>query len=300
MYLKRVRRRLFTLLGNKYKTARCIYNHCPAGAKRQFQRLKLFRPHVLEQELGTWCFFGKSVPKTVLAHEKSLVLCAVEGSRCSAVGCWDVMEGPLQQGLLPGLPAPACLWGRALPKPCAGSHWKGWCLKYNLINYVCSPQRRKLGFWDSQDSCGRQRGGMLNTSGIMTDSDCEVWLCNVWHLGLETASQNSVWKQIRVSAHVCKEQREILLPKPKTDGKGRKHDYVNNFKFSCLILTFLSIFEHTWLTPAFSRHGPSRKEILQHLQFVLLSNCGWMHTDGSVGWRAVFPLSFDCFPVPFL
>lgn len=93
MYLKRVRRRLFTLLGNKYKIAQCVYNHCPAGAKRQFQRLTLFRPHALEQELGTWCLFGESVPKTILTREKSPVLCGVEGSRSSSVGCQDVMEG---------------------------------------------------------------------------------------------------------------------------------------------------------------------------------------------------------------
>lgn len=166
----------------------------------------------------------------------------------------------VQQRWFPGLAALACIWGRALPKPCAGSHWKGLCLKCNLLNYVCASQRRKPGFWDSQDSCGRQRGGMLNTSGIMTNSDCKVWLCNVWHLGLETASQHSVWKQIRKSVHVCKEQCEILVPKPKSGGKGRKHDYVNNFKFSCLILTFLSIFEHTWLTPAFYRDDPARKK----------------------------------------
>lgn len=133
---------------------------------------------------------------------------------------------------------------------------------------------------------------MLNTSGIMTHSDFEVW-----HLGLETVSQHSAWKQIRVSVHVCKERREIIIPKQKNDRKGRKHDYINNFKFSCLIVTFSSIFRQTWLTPAFYRDGPARRNGNIAAPAVCSFNKLWLNAHRwPRGLEGCAPLKFWPFP----
>lgn len=126
-------------------------------------------------------------------------------------------------------------------------------------------------------------GGMLNTSGKMTNSDYRVWLCNVWHPGLKTTSQYLVWKQIKISVHVCKEQPENIVPKPKNGGKGRKHEYINNFKFSSFILTSLRIFEHAWLLP-FMRDGTAR--VKGNIAAPAVSSFMelWLNVNKLLGW----------------
>lgn len=127
------------------------------------------------------------------------------------------------------------------------------------------------------------------------------WPTQVTKSGFASGFKNSVpqhlvWKQIKMPVRICKEQHGSIASEAKNDGKGDQLVYINNVVVISSFLTHFSLFCTLDSCLLWWIAWPQRKPILQHLQFLLLWNCGWMQANCLGGLEVCAPLWFWLYP----